>query len=287
MNDETPPPQPPQEPDRPRRRRPRRRGARPALRGLSINHIIPNLLTMAALAAGLTAVRMSLEQRWELAVASVGLAAVLDGLDGRIARLLNGSTKFGAELDSLSDFISFGVAPALVLYSWSLSEAEGLGGWAVALLYAAACSLRLARFNTMLGEPNLPPWAYNFFQGVPAPAGAGLALLPMVFSFHFDSELFRNPWLVGAVVIGSGMLQVSSIPTFSFKGSRIPHWQVPVLLLAVGAVAAFMVSAPWATLGVLGIMYLGSIPFSLRAFRRLRRQAEALRADEDGEDDPD
>lgn len=257
---------------------PRRRT--PRIPGLTINKLIPNILTMLALCSGLTAIRFGVHGRWEAAVTMVLVAAIFDGLDGRVARLLHGTSKFGAELDSLSDFISFGVAPAIVLYFWTMQGAGGIG-WALVLLFSACCALRLARFNTMLGQSDLPPFAYNFFTGVPAPAGAGLALLPMMASFHFGPDsLFESPLLTGVVLVGVSLLMVSTIPTFSGKRFRIPTPYVIPVLLAVGVLTAFMVSAPWTTLTVIGVLYAGSIPFSVRAFHRLRRLAESQRAAE-------
>src|SRR5262245_10165044 len=176
-------------------RRPRRR-----LRDQSINRLIPNMFTVLALFAGLTAIRFAGDQRWEPAVIAVVAAGIFDGLDGRIARLLGGATKFGAELDSLSDVISFGVAPAMLLYLWSLHSASTLG-WTVAMIFAVCCALRLARFNAKLDEPDPTPWAGQFFTGVPAPAGAGLAMLPMMLSFQFGDSVFRHPAVVGPVLL--------------------------------------------------------------------------------------
>jgi CDP-diacylglycerol---serine O-phosphatidyltransferase len=255
---------------------PRRRLIRPPkLPGLSLNKLTPNILTVLALCAGLTSIRFALHGKWEHAVLSIVLAAILDGLDGRVARLLQGTSKFGAELDSLSDFVSFGVAPAMVLYFWTMQGAGGFG-WALVLLFAVCCALRLARFNTMLGNADLPPYAYNFFTGIPAPAAAGVVLLPMVASFEFGDSFFARPTVVSVFLLGVAFLMVSTIPTFSFKKVRIPNaWVLPVLLL-VGLLAAFLVTEPWLTLVVLGFTYLGLIPISIRAFRRLKRQAEAV-----------
>lgn len=247
----------------------------PKLPGLSLNKLIPNILTVLALCAGLTSIRFALHGKWEHAVLAIVLAAILDGLDGRVARLLQGTSKFGAELDSLSDFVSFGVAPAMVLYFWTMQGAGGFG-WALVLLFAVCCALRLARFNTMLGNADLPPYAYNFFTGIPAPAAAGVVLLPMVASFEFGEAFFGRPGVVSIFLLGVAFLMVSTIPTFSFKKVRIPNaWVLPVLLI-VGLLAAFLVTEPWLTLVVLGFAYLGMIPFSVRAFRRLKRQAEAV-----------
>ncbi|MBR9971259.1 CDP-diacylglycerol--serine O-phosphatidyltransferase [Magnetospirillum sulfuroxidans] len=247
----------------------------PKLPGLSLNKLIPNILTVLALCAGLTSIRFALHGKWEHAVLAIVLAAILDGLDGRVARLLQGTSKFGAELDSLSDFVSFGVAPAMVLYFWTMQGAGGFG-WALVLLFAVCCALRLARFNTMLGQADLPPYAYNFFTGIPAPAAAGVVLLPMVASFEFGPAFFARPSVVSVFLLGVAFLMVSTIPTFSFKKVRIPNaWVLPVLLI-VGLLAAFLVTEPWLTLVVLGFAYLGLIPVSIRAFRHLKRQAEQV-----------
>ncbi|MBF0335621.1 MAG: CDP-diacylglycerol--serine O-phosphatidyltransferase [Alphaproteobacteria bacterium] len=251
----------------------------PRIPGLSLNRMIPNILTVLALCAGLTAIRFGMHGKWEAGVLAILVAAVLDGLDGRIARLLHGTSKFGAELDSLSDFVSFGVAPAMLLYFWSMQHIGG-PGWALVLLYAVCCALRLARFNTMLGQADLPPWAYNFFTGIPAPAAAGVVLLPMMLSFQLGSGLFDLPAVVGGFLVGVAFLMVSTLPTFSFKRLRVPvKWVLPTLLV-VGLMAAFMVSNPWTTMSGIIVAYLCSIPFSLRRFRQLKRQAAELRGDE-------
>src|SRR5215510_133097 len=175
------------------------------LRDQSLNRLIPNMLTIIALCAGLTAIRFGLLGHWEKAVFAIVVAGILDGLDGRIARLLNGASRFGAELDSLSDFISFGVAPALLLYYWTLNGLGGFG-WALALLFAVCCALRLARFNTRLENTDLPAWTSRFFTGVPAPAGAGLALLPIFATLELGRGLVDRP-----VVVGPFMLLVAGL----------------------------------------------------------------------------
>lgn len=255
--------------------RPRRA---PRIPGLSINKLIPNILTLLALCAGLTSIRFAMHDMWKEAVVATVLAAVLDGLDGRVARLLQGTSKFGAELDSLSDFVSFGVAPAMVLYFWTMRGAGGFG-WALVLLFSVCCALRLARFNTMIGEPDLPPYAYNFFTGIPAPAAAGMVLLPLALTIQFGGGFFDRPWVVAMFLMGVSFMMVSKIPTFSFKKVRIPHkWVLPILLV-VGAVAAFLVTEPWLTLSLLGGAYMVSIPFSVRSFSRLKRQADRAAAE--------
>lgn len=181
----------------------------PRIRGLSINKLIPNILTLLALCAGLTSIRFAVHGMWKEAVIATVLAAILDGLDGRVARLLQGTSKFGAELDSLSDFVSFGVAPAMVLYFWTMQGAGGFG-WALVLLFSVCCALRLARFNTMIGEPDLPPYAYNFFTGVPAPAAAGLVLMPILLVIGLAAAfLVTEPWLTLSVL---GTLYLAMIP---------------------------------------------------------------------------
>ncbi len=247
----------------------------PRLKGLSLNRLIPNILTLLALSAGLTAIRFGLQAKWEAAVFSVLFAAILDGLDGRIARMLKATSKFGAELDSLSDFVSFGVAPAMVLYLWTMQSAGSLG-WALVLLFAVCCALRLARFNTMIGQPDLPPWAYNFFTGVPTPAGAGLVLVPMMLSFELGGGFFDRPFVVAVFLVGTSFLMVSRLPTYSFKGLRIPHDYVLPSLLVVGLLAAFLVTAPWILLSLIGLSYGASIPFSIKAYRTLDGTARAM-----------
>ncbi|MBI3444973.1 MAG: CDP-diacylglycerol--serine O-phosphatidyltransferase [Magnetospirillum sp.] len=250
-------------------RRPKRP---PRIRGLSINKLIPNILTLLALCAGLTSIRFAVHDMWKEAVVATVLVAILDGLDGRVARLLQGTSKFGAELDSLSDFISFGVAPAMVLYFWTMKSAGGLG-WALVLMFSVCCALRLARFNTMIGEPDLPP--YDFFTGIPAPAGAGLVLMPLVLTNQFGPGFFDRPPVVAVFLVGVGLLMVSKIPTYSFKKIRVPHrWVLPILLI-IGLAAAFLVTEPWLTLGLLGCAYLMTIPVALRSFRRLKAQTES------------
>ncbi len=252
----------------------------PRLKGLSLNHLLPNALTVLALCAGLTAIRFAIHERWQSAVVAIVIAAILDALDGRIARLLNGQTKFGAELDSLSDVVSFGVAPAMMMYLWALGPA-GSFGWIAALAYAVCMALRLARFNSRLGGPDLPPFAYNYFTGVPAPAGAGLVLLPMVLGFEVDPAIVSHPALVVPWTLLIGLLLVSTLPTFSGKGMRGPTDYVVPALLGVGLLAAFLVAQPWWTLTFLGLAYVGMLPFSVRQFRRLERAA-ALIQTEDG-----
>src|SRR5215207_9661278 len=250
-----------------RMRRPRMRVRR--VSPLSVNRMVPNVLTLLALCAGMTAIRFAINGEFQYAVFAIIAAGVCDGLDGRLARLLKATSSFGAELDSLADFISFGVAPAAVLYLWTMSQLNSIG-WAIVLFFAVCCALRLARFNTQLdAEP--PPWPANFFSGAPAPAGAGLLMLPMFISFEWDFWLARSPYLNAVWITIVALLMVSKIPTVSLKRIRIPsHYVVPTLL-GVGVMTAFFTSAPWPTLVFVGVLYLASIPLTIRASSRLRR----------------
>jgi CDP-diacylglycerol--serine O-phosphatidyltransferase len=251
------------------------------IRGLSFNKMIPNILTLLALCSGMTAIRFGLEEHYRQAVIAILVAGVFDGIDGRIARLLKGTSEFGAELDSLSDFVSFGVAPALVMYLWSVQSLSSLG-WMVALLFTICCGLRLARFNTQIGA-DLPPYAYNFFTGVPAPAGAGLAIIPMLLNFEFGWSGFRSGWFGAVVLAAVGALMVSRVPTFSMKRFHLPReWVLPVFLI-IGGLAALATTEPWATLLIIGIIYIGSFPMSIRAYNRLHRAADEMRAANRGE----
>jgi CDP-diacylglycerol--serine O-phosphatidyltransferase len=265
-----------------RRFRPR---TRPRFEGLSFNRLIPNIMTMLGLCAGLVAIRFAIEERWAQAATFIVVAGVIDGLDGRLARLLKATTRFGAEFDSLADFLSFGVAPALVLYLWSMSTLGPIG-FVPCLLFAVCSSLRLARFNASIDvglEKPKPAYAYNFFTGVPAPAGAGCALFPLFLAialgergFGGVAEAIRHPLLVGTVLVVVGGLMVSTLPTWSFKNFKVPRAAVLPLLLGVGGYVALLVAEPWAALAAAGIIYLGMLPFSVRSYLALKAEAEAL-----------
>ena len=243
--------------------------------------LLPNLVTLLALCAGLTGMRMAVEGRLEIAVYLVVLAAALDGVDGRLARMLKGTSKFGAELDSLTDFVNFGVAPAVILYIWGL---HGLGhvGWIGALVLAIGCALRLARFNVALDDPNKPAWASAFFTGVPAPAGAIGALLPIYLDFlGFPRAPLGQP-LVLAYVIMVALLMVSPLPTWSGKkiGARINRAYVAPALIVAALFVALLVSYPWFVLAAIVLIYLGLMPFAYMQHKRLS-QADAKLAAED------
>jgi CDP-diacylglycerol---serine O-phosphatidyltransferase len=252
------------DPNEPRRRR---------FKPVPFRVLAPNLITLLALCLGLTAIRLAYEERLELAIYAILVAAVLDGVDGRIARLLKGATRFGAELDSLSDFVNFGVAPALVLYSFSLHEIGGMG-WIVALVFAIASCLRLARFNAMLEDPHRPEWQKNFFVGVPAPAGAIAALLPVYLHFVGVPIVDAAAPVVAVFLLAVAFLMVSTVPTYSGKkvGARVPRsWVLPLFVLSV-ALAGLLLTFTFEMLALTTLAYLACIPFSAARYRRLEEE---------------
>ncbi len=247
-------------------------GPRRRFRKIPIRALLPNLITLLALCLGLTAIRMAIEGRMDLAVAGIVVAAILDGIDGRLARYLQAQSRFGAELDSLADFMNFGCAPALILFFWGLGPLKTLG-WVVMLIFAICAALRLARFNVMLEDPNRPAFAGNFFVGMPAPAAAVVVLLPVYLEmlglprFSFSAVLY----LTFALAIA--LLMVSKIPTWSGKklSARVPRdYVLPILVLVVLAVA-LLVSYPWQLLTIAVLAYLGTIPLAYMHYRRLEK----------------
>lgn len=239
-------------------------------RGLPLRAIAPNAVTALALCSGLSGVRFAIGGNWEMAVAMIMVAGVLDGIDGRIARLLHGESRFGAELDSLSDAISFGVSPALILYLWSLAALPRLG-WIAALLLAVFCALRLARFNAQIDETEQPHKSAGFLTGVPAPVGAGLALAPMFFWLWSGEPLFASPYLVAPWVTLVAVLMVSSLATFSWGSLRLRRRIRFEALAGVVLLGAALVTAPWHTLSAVSVIYLALIPFSIASYARVRR----------------
>ena len=252
---------------------------RPRFRAVPIRVVIPNLVTLAALALGLTSIRFAIEGKFEIAVVAVIGAAILDGLDGRIARAIRGTSRFGAELDSLADFVDFGVAPAFILYLSSLQEIKSFG-WFAALIFAIAAALRLARFNTMLDDPDKPAWHANFFVGMPAPAGAILGLLPL---YVHLSGVLALAWPVPtqveiAYVILVAFLMASRIPHFSGKKStRIPREYFMVVLFGIAAALLLLATFPMEVMILLSICYMATIPLAIRRYRRYERD-DAARA---------
>ncbi len=253
---------------------------RPRYRGSSFQRMIPNLMTLLGLCAGMTAVRFALDARWGSAAASLVVAGAIDGLDGRLARLLKATSRFGAEFDSLADFLCFGVAPAFILYLWSLRVASGYG-FAPCLMFAVCMALRLARFNSMIDASPPPAYAQSFFTGVPAPAGAGLALFPLFAGLEAREwglpglyAVVHHPLFCAAMLVVPATLLVSTLPVWSFKNFKVPQMVVLPLLLGTGTFAAVLVADPWAALAAAGLIYLGMLPFSRRSFHRLRAAAE-------------
>lgn len=241
---------------------------------LPLRALIPNAITMLALCSGATGVRFAISGEFDKAAAAIVVAGLLDGIDGRVARLLRGTSRFGAELDSLSDVIAFGVAPALVLYLWALHEL-GRVGWVVALALAVGCALRLARFNAALDQLDLPAKRLGFTTGVPAPAGAGMALLPLFWSLAHDGALDADPHaraLIAAAVTGfAAFLMVSSLPGWGFRSVRIRRSVRLPLLAGIGLFAAMTAQSPWMMLFLVALSYTLAFPFASLRYRRLRR----------------
>jgi len=251
---------------------------RPGLFGqrlVPIRYLAPNLVTLLALCAGVTAIRAAIEARYELAVALVVLAALLDGVDGRLARALKAQSRFGAELDSLADFVSFGVAPAVLLFMWGLTPLQGLG-WIAVLIFACAASLRLARFNAALDEDR-PKWQSDFFTGVPAPAGAIAVMLPIYLDEAGVLGTRQVPLVVGAYVLIIAGLLVSTIPTYSGKlaGERIAPEYVRLALVSAALAVALLLTYPFATLAAVTLAYLALIPLGITRFEKRRRAWDA------------
>jgi CDP-diacylglycerol---serine O-phosphatidyltransferase len=251
------------------------------LRSLPLRFVVPNVVTLLALCAGLTAIRFAVDAKYESAVLAILAAAVLDGMDGRIARALKSSSRFGAELDSLADFIDFGVAPALLLFFWSLHELKTVG-WTAVLIFSIAAALRLARFNVMIDDPNKPAWSGRFFAGMPAPAGAIVALLPLYVHKSFDLPDSRwQTMMVAAYLVVIAGLMVSRIPHYSGKHiARVPRDKFIFVLFAAAAALVLLASFPFEMLIVVSLAYLALIPFSVRAYRRLAEQDAAAAAPE-------
>jgi CDP-diacylglycerol---serine O-phosphatidyltransferase len=251
------------EPDERRRR---------AFRAIPLRALLPNLITLLSLCLGLSAIRLAMEARFEFAVGCIVLAAILDGLDGRIARLLQSTSRFGAELDSLADFVNFGVAPGILLYAWGLGQLRSVG-WIAALIFAICAALRLARFNVMLEDPNRPAFAGNFFVGIPAPAGAIVVMLPLYMEFLGLPRTPANAPFASLYVVAIALLMVSWLPTWSGKrlGSRVPREYVLPVFVAVATFTALLLSYPWEVLTIGSLFYLGHVPFAYWHYARLER----------------
>lgn len=240
------------------------------IRELPLTRLIPNMITMLSLFCGLTAVHFAMNDRFEVAALAIVIASVFDILDGRVARMLGASSKLGAELDSLADLTSFGVAPGFVLYLWNLSMDGGSGsfGWGAVLVFAACSALRLARFNTMLEDEDAPKWTKGFFTGVPAPAGAGLALTPLFVFLAFGEAYRPDPMLLSAWMIISAGLMVSRVPTLAMKGRQVAPSLVAPIMGLVCLLVAGLFTQTWITLSAAGVFYILTIPYGWFAYNR-------------------
>ncbi|MDT3687244.1 MAG: CDP-diacylglycerol--serine O-phosphatidyltransferase [Pseudorhodoplanes sp.] len=260
---------PPIDPDRLAARKKR-------FRAIPVRVLLPNFITLLSLCAGLTAIRLAIEGRLEWALGAIVFAAMLDGVDGRLARMLKGQSRFGAELDSLADFVNFGVVPGLILYFWGLNDL-GSVGWIASLVFAICMVLRLARFNVMADDPTKPAWAGNFFTGVPAPAGAIIVMLPIYLNL-LGMQRFTVVALIYTLIVS--FLLVSTLPVFSGKqfGKRVPPDRVLPIFVVVVLFVALLVSYPWWVLTIGTVCYLASLPFGWLAYQRYKAQDAATAA---------
>jgi CDP-diacylglycerol--serine O-phosphatidyltransferase len=257
-------------------------GRRRRFRPIPVRMLVPNVITLLAICAGLTAIRLSTEGKMEWAVAAIVFAAVLDGVDGRVARMIKGQSKFGAELDSLADFVNFGVAPGLMLYFWQLHELNN-GGWIAAMVFAISGGLRLARFNATIDDPNKPPYAANYFTGVPAPAGAVTALLPIYLAFLGSPK--PPATLTAAYTLLIAFLMVSRLPVFSGKQVRMrvpPEMVLPVFVSVIFFIA-ILIGYPWHILSIGSVLYLASLPLGWKSYKAQERAFAAAQVAPAGE----
>lgn len=230
--------------------------------------LVPSIVTITALCVGLTSLRYSFDFKWEQSLLLLIVAAFLDGMDGRLARYLNVTSDFGAQLDSLADFVNFGVVPAITLYMWTLNDITIRGvGWGFVLVYVVCMALRLARFNTMANEK--AEWQDKFFLGVPAPFGAMLIILPVILEVEFpDIIVIHNPWLVGVYMLIVAFAMASRVPTFSIKKLHISKDNMTIILAFIGFIMAALVINPWLTIAFICIIYMLSIPVSAYFFMK-------------------
>jgi CDP-diacylglycerol---serine O-phosphatidyltransferase len=248
--------------------------------GISLRALAPNAVTAMALCTGISGVWFAMQERWDAAVAAVVIAGILDALDGRIARLLKGESRFGAELDSLSDVIAFGVTPALILYSWALQHMPRFG-WTICIFFVLCAALRLARFNARIDNDDQPHKSAGFNTGVPSPAGAGMALLPLVVWLETQGQgdgewqalgdLARDYRVVGPWLLLSALLMISNVATYSWSSIRIRSSLRFFALAALGLIVAIMIAAPWVGLILITIVYLGVLPFSVLGYAKVKR----------------
>ncbi len=252
-------------------------------RGISLRAFAPNAVTALALCVGLSGVRFAYLENWVLAAAAIVVAGILDGLDGRIARLLNAQSRFGAELDSLSDVIAFGVAPALVMFFWSTQHMPQFG-WMLSLTMVVGCALRLARFNAQIDDEEQPHKSAGFLTGIPAPVGAGLSMLPLYLWMITDLDIFRHYSVVAPWIVLIAFLMISNTATFSWSSLRL---RKNIRLEAIAVIALLgvaLINNPWIMLTVISIGYLVLIPFSIRSYAKVKRQRAAQQVADSGGD---
>lgn len=236
---------------------------------LPISRLFPNIITIMAICFGFTAVRYALDQKWDFAIIFIIVAGFLDVVDGRLARFLKATSNFGAQLDSLADFVNFGISPAIVIYLWCLNSIETRGlGWAMALFYVICSAIRLARFNADSMQVDRPQWRDGFFTGIPAPAGAYLAVSPIMLSFNFDLLRYTHPVAIGIYLVLIGALMASRIPTFATKKLIIRKEYISLFLVFAGLLIGIIIMEPWITLPIIALTYILSIPLSIMSFRK-------------------
>ncbi|MBB5687332.1 CDP-diacylglycerol--serine O-phosphatidyltransferase [Sphingobium boeckii] len=246
-------------------------------RGIPLRALAPNAVTALALCCGLTGIRFGIAGDWERAAMMIIVAGVLDGLDGRIARMLKGESRFGAELDSLSDVIAFGVSPAIIIYLWSLQYLPQFG-WVFSLAHAVCCALRLARFNAAIDEKDQPHKSAGFLTGIPAPAAAGLALMPLFLFLWLGLPIFKATYIVAPWTAFVAFLMISNVATFSWSSLRLRRNIRLEMIALVALIGGALFSAPWATLSVVCAVYLLMIPFGIRSYARVKRRRAATAA---------
>ena len=248
--------------------------AAPPDRGIPLRAFLPNAVTALALCFGLTGVRFAIGEEWEKALLAVVFAGVLDAMDGRIARLLRAQSRFGAELDSLSDVIAFGVAPSVIMFLWSLHSAPQLG-WTAALALAVCCALRLARFNSRIDAEDHPHKAAGLYTGIPAPVGAGLAFVPVYLWFVTGNPLFQTWYVTMPWVLFIAVLMISTVATYSWGSIRLRRsWRL-LAIAGIGLLGAALVTATWHSLLAISAIYLALLPFSMASYARFKRRRAA------------
>jgi CDP-diacylglycerol--serine O-phosphatidyltransferase len=241
---------------------------------LPISRLFPSIITLLSLGTGLCSIRYALDQKWEISVTLIIIAAFLDAMDGRVARLLNATSNFGAYLDSLADFLNFGIAPAIILYLWKLHDISAKGvAWGVVVFYVLCCAIRLARYNGDLDLPNKPAWHDKFFVGIPSTASGFLVMVPLMISFEYPNYQL-NPILIASYVTLLACLMASRIPTFSSKKITISRRFASFTLVVVGLFISLILIEPWRTLPVIGLVYLLMIPISIITYNSYKSKQD-------------